>query len=175
MARYTVTHTCGHTQDHDITGPDTRYTDGSTRRQWIADRRAAEPCAHCRRAQRAVQRTADDARAAMLAEAEGLPALIGTPRQVQWAERIRRNTLDRVQSNLTRDFDDDIAAIAMAVVTAAACRQTEAKWWIDHQTFDLFWGWTGRACWALADQLPDDEVAGLDALDVIAASRRDSP
>lgn len=71
MAKYDVTHTCGHTVEIEQFGPE------QARREARAQMRQ-HPCLACRNAEAA----------AANAEA-GLPALTGSPKQIAWAESIR--------------------------------------------------------------------------------------
>lgn len=70
MAKYTVTHTCGHTETVQLFGAE---KERKRRLDWMR----GQDCAACKAA--AVNRDND------------LPALVGTDKQVAWAADIRRN------------------------------------------------------------------------------------
>ncbi|MBJ7543289.1 hypothetical protein JDN41_06940 [Rhodomicrobium udaipurense] len=150
-----ITHTCGHEADHDLRGR-TRRNLGSSKsqRDWLAKKRAEEICPDCAEKALAEKRAAESAAAAQTAAEAGLPPLVGTPRQVAWAETIRADALTRRENDaeevaarcakaaaLSQKFDgatlDDVALLAStardAALAAAGYLRTEtsAKWWID--------------------------------------------
>lgn len=89
MAKYTITHICGHTSTQDLTGP-------SRDRQWRIGKYEGEDCWPCQRAKRDAANAAATAQAVAVAEASGLPSLEGTPKQIAWAETIRANFITNV-------------------------------------------------------------------------------
>lgn len=138
MAKYRITHACGHDERHDLTG-------NSRSREWRAEQLAKESCAECQEELRnlANQRNAEANAAA------GLPGLNGSEKQVAWAETIRHAILERItaaQSSPDSPFDacsrlhhalnEDPAATAP--VLAELRRQDRAAWWIDNRHKDLF-------------------------------------
>lgn len=129
MAQYPITHSCGHQRVHNIVGPDT----DTTRRQYIAAKRAEEKCGDCTRADLQQQRAAAGQAAIEQAAAEGLPALTGTPKQIAWAERIRRGAIDEIRDRI--GSHGDLTEQAMTIYTSIAARQTEAAWWIDQRDY----------------------------------------
>lgn len=81
MAKYDVTHTCGHVAIHALYGP---VRDRQRRIGWLE----GQPCTECWREQ---QQSAAEATSQEMA----LPALKGTEKQIAWAERIRAGFLSR--------------------------------------------------------------------------------
>lgn len=79
MARYTVTHACGHTSEVQLYGKEKD-------RQWRLHRLEQEDCLDCR-----------NAAAAKANEAEGLPALRGSEKQVCWAESVRSRIVHELE------------------------------------------------------------------------------
>lgn len=126
MAHYTIDHACGHKGAHQLTGK-------QSTRQWILGQRAQEPCPDCSRAAREeqlaivkAQREQANQAAAESNQAAGLPALKGTPKQIAWAESIRRDQLARIERyELHHDH--------LKGATTAASKQVDASWWIDHR------------------------------------------
>lgn len=128
MAKYEISHQCGHLVVHNIVGPDTVYRDGMTRRTWIARQRAGEPCSDCRGEQRAAQ-------AEVLATAAadiGMPPLRGSAKQVVWAEQLRADALGELDTRLA-PYSEDVAVPLRTLLHAAARRRDDAVWWIDNR------------------------------------------
>lgn len=94
---------------------------------------------------RARQHRAESKQAAQQASADGLPTLTGSPRQVQWAEALRRQWLDQADRWLAGDREernpyrhgyapeldgDDPRYLTALAQIRQECR---ASWWIDHR------------------------------------------
>lgn len=132
MALYEITRSCGHTEEIQIYGSNTRG-----QREWRAQREAERPCADCARAAHQ-QRNAE---AAAVAAASGLPALTGSPRQVAWAESIRLDGLAQLADHAARvtgHITDPAAqerttSVVLRILTRIAEAHTDASWWIDHR------------------------------------------
>jgi len=99
-------HCCGHPRRHHVGGWCVADEDRA------AARLARKRCPAC---------TATDAET--LVADPALPSLAGSPRQVAWAEAIRRDRLAAI-----RRIDPVAAARVAAVV--------EARWWIDRRSVD---------------------------------------
>ena len=133
MAWTTVTHSCGHTDRHQLYGP-------GRNRDWRAERLAEEPCEACRKA----EFEAANADAAKANAAAGLPALSGTEKQVLWAESIRLVKLDQarramlgalsaLESQMLFGDEVDPDDPALGHVVDALRAVTSARWWIDRR------------------------------------------
>jgi hypothetical protein len=139
MAQYTITHSCGHTQTTQLYGPG---KDRERKAEWMAQR----VCPDCYQAEQDAKRKAENEAAAAQNAAESLPELLGSPKQVAWAETIRRKALD----NAARVRTVNPAALAVATKpelvamgkeyievyesTMAKLRgETSAKWWIENR------------------------------------------
>lgn len=143
--QWTVNHTCGHTVTHQIYGG---TQNGKDRSAWLA----TQPCASCKNAARLAEREMANVVAASDNAAAGLPALIGSAKQIAWAETIRREMLAEIREHITANLDrisrlttkdpaeqpaHDACVVAMRAGAFAAIatiqQKSEAKWWIDNR------------------------------------------
>ena len=129
MAKYQITHTCGHTVEHAIAGV-------VANRDGQAQRLAAQLCTDCYRAQQ---------RAAAAAETADLPALTGTEKQIAWALTIRakaakalRSLREQVQPYAAKGDAEAVKAVAI-IDSALSC--ADAGQWITARDaiFDRRW------------------------------------
>ena len=93
MAKYTITRACGHEEVVELYGP-------TKSRELRIKYLEQELCSECLDEQRAEQAKEDREKSL----AEGYPELLGSPRQIQWAEQIRREFIDWIDS---LEFVDD--------------------------------------------------------------------
>lgn len=116
--------------------------------EW-AENGGIDECDDCREARIAREREAANTVAAQEAEEAGLPGLIGSEKQVAWANTLRKKALDKARAEFTeilgaaREEDNPPENIAAAermferfirLVCAAA---PKASWWIDnHYSLD---------------------------------------
>lgn len=112
-----VTHSCGHTQRHDLSGNSKQADDraahvanGLCRECWIAEAREKEAT-----------------EAATFAAANALPALVGSEKQVAWAEKIRAEKLAGLRERFPQMGGDPLGAKVLAAIEAKA----DARYWID--------------------------------------------
>ena len=124
MAKQSVTHSCGHEQTYQMYGP---HKDRNRKAAWLA----GGPCDACIAAKRA----AEAAKAADAAKADGLPALAGSPKQIVWAETIRRGKLAEIAAKAHECPESSRAAFAAALAALRAINA--ASWWIDHRNSGL--------------------------------------
>lgn len=122
MAKQVITLGCGHESEVQLFGP---HAARKRRIEWL---REHGECQACRRA-------AQDAAAAEAAERLGeLPALVGSPKQIAWAEKIRALRLVEAKAEAkAANAEDRFAALAA---------KTSAAWWIDNRHdsgADLLW------------------------------------
>lgn len=111
MAKYTITHACGHTEEVSLFGKH------SERERKIAYLESID-CRACW----------DAAQAAQAKEA-GLPDLTGSPKQIAWANGIRNRILAEAAHCIEThpdwpDVDKWLAELK---------KETSARWWIDHR------------------------------------------
>lgn len=132
MAKYGVTHSCGHEVVHQIYGP---HKGRDSKVEWLSSR----PCTDCWRKEQDEQRAAASAKAAEANQAKGLPALTGSAKQIAWAESIRASAiaklgdlpalaLDRLSEQAAGELRD-----ALILLQSEITDQAEAKWWIDNR------------------------------------------
>lgn len=133
MAQYSIRHTCGHTVTHNLTGPGDQR---SRTEEWLR----TTCCLSCRREE-------DARRAQATAEEVGLPLLQGSPKQTEWALRIRQRLLTEVEAYraewetllLTRGrgtaTESQVEAHRQALKAALQTLEqtTTAAWWIDRR------------------------------------------
>lgn len=126
--KYEITHTCGHEITHDLTG---KVRDRDSRMTWLK----MQPCLACKNA-------AENAQAAAAAAAAGLPALVGTDRQVAWATTIRQRLIDSCGTFMAdriaavgRQYPDQVAGVVAVrdAMQSWLASQTVASWWIDRR------------------------------------------
>lgn len=147
MAKYDVTHACGHSQEHQLFGS---HRDRDRKLSWLA----TVPCGACARAEREQQKIAAAKAAAKSSEAIGLPALIGSEKEIAWANQIRLEKLAdadasiaNLRARMAQPIDADrpelqerLAAIIemeagghLDAARAWIASQPMAKWWIDQR------------------------------------------
>lgn len=140
---YNVTHLCGHTASYNLFGKTAERED---RIRWLS----GQPCQECRRKE-------ELASALKWKEERGLGDLDGTPKQVEWAEKIRKERLSDMEKAIN-DAGERLARIRTSAdaerirgferemeehrnILQAAYAETSAKFWIDHRddlTGELF-------------------------------------
>lgn len=118
MAKYSVTHICGHEKDHQLYG---KHEERYKRVDWLA----TQPCMDCLRK--------EEHAAAAKANAD-LPALEGSEKQIAWAETIRAKQIAELVK-LETDIiptakTPEIADKATEAINAVKAR-TKASDWID--------------------------------------------
>lgn len=141
MAKYTVTHACGHECRVNLFGP---HKDRDRKIEWLK----TQDCFECER--RAVHNEA-----VKHAEENNLPALEGSEKQINWAMDIRYAAAEGIRSicrpdNIAQELpgrgyhtqaDADLLGINnhetmlefVAKVYQTAIGNTSAKWWIEHR------------------------------------------
>lgn len=160
MAKYEITHTCGHLQTHQIYGPNTRG-----QRAYQARQLAARPCDTCTRA----TRDQVSAAATEMAQAAGWPTLTGTPRQIAWAQTLRADVLAALIAELADhpQIPDAIREEVVDLYTRVALREQDAGWWIT----SFARRGTGRPAAIIVGRFAAADRAALAALREIAAGR----
>lgn len=114
MAKYNVTHRCGHSVEHNITDSSPHYE---------VERRALQLCAEC------YSKSGD--------EPPVLPTLQGSDKQVAWALDIRAHRMQEITD--TRKLIEGNAAKdpgnveRVLNIIRSIEQQTSAAWWIDHR------------------------------------------
>lgn len=109
MAKYTITHTCGHDHEYQLYG---KHTERDRKIAWLE----GQDCPACKRA-------AEEEAAKAATEGMELPELEGSVKQVAWANTIRAQFIEEAREN---EAITDVSK-AIAVLTA----ETSAKEFID--------------------------------------------
>ena len=126
MAKHTIAHTCGHEVEHNLFGP----YEGRRRR---IEELAGNPCPACAQAKRAEANATTNAVAAKAASEAGLPELLGSEKQIAWAESIRVKVIAEAEAAIARTATTPERKAQVAPLLAKLTAQTEAAWWIDRR------------------------------------------
>lgn len=121
MAKYTVTHACGHDHTYQLYGPN---RERERKIAWLAE----QDCPECAKRAREEQHKAEAEEAAKVTEGMDLPELTGTPKQVAWANTIRGQFIALLQKE--EGVRMDVALIIIRLYTSAS-------WWIDNRSVDF--------------------------------------
>jgi len=134
MAQYNVTYLCGHKEIVRLFGP------GDGRRAELA-RLGRLDCPNCYKKRRDAEHKAEAAEAAIKAQDLGLPQLVGSEKQIVWAESLRAAALASPTNTL---IPEDKAVLdtpekkGLYDIAKAARKQLEteilSKWWIDNRS-----------------------------------------
>ena len=132
---WTVTHECGHQQDHDLSAK--KAADRAGLAHWLEKRE----CTDCWRASRgesqdkeawlAQRRAEESALIAQWEQRAEMPGLDGSEKAVEWGRRVRYTLMSAA-------YDDAIDAgqpeeAFIETVEAPARQVTSASWWIDQR------------------------------------------
>lgn len=128
MAKYTITHICGCIETVNLAGPE---KDRKGKAEWMAKK----PCYKCQTATKQTSAQAFDV-------AHDLPALIGTQKQIDWAQTLRfariNDILSIVAAKRTQvaaeklaEFDARFESVLQLIKARA-----EATYWIDNRDAD---------------------------------------
>ena len=148
MSWYGVDYACGHSDRMQIYGP-------TRDRQRQADAEGRKDCPDCWRAKQDARNAEAALAASADAAASGLPELVGSPKQIAWAETIRQKMLaDLAPLAAVRvGRRKEIAARGIAAIDDSRWSQIDAatdeqlrsyraqsaaKWWIDHRDDSLY-------------------------------------
>lgn len=149
MAMYDIKHSCDHVVPANITGPEAK-------RPARADYLRSIPCDACRAAAKAAE---------VAAANTGLPALVGTPKQIAWAEALRAKALEgaRKEQGAYEGLKRLIAIPAVKMAEKIGCSvevvekiindaktiadtamqklmtETNCRWWIDNADAINYW------------------------------------
>ena len=118
MAKYTITHTCGHTEEIQLFG---KMEDRERKIKWLE----SQECDGCRKAKA-------NAEAAAAKEARGLADLEGSEKQIAWANTIRERAY-KCFDGLQQFANNPQAKAMMDGWKAKMDAETTAKWWIDNR------------------------------------------
>lgn len=122
MSKYSITHTCGHTVEKQLFGP---HKERDSKIEWLE----SQPCLDCLRAEEARKRDEQNKAAAEANKLAGYEPLIGSEKQIAWAETIRREAIEAFAEVFEKVPAD--AKTTWAKTSEWLKNQTEAKWWIE--------------------------------------------
>ena len=140
MAKYTITRSCGHKEEHQLFGK----MDERARRIKGMER---DNCSDCR----AVANDAENAENAEVNKFNGLLPLRGSPKQIAWAETIRKEQIQKAADELSAildmghkqvengkmsEADYQEAASKYNATFARLTNETDARIWIDSRRDD---------------------------------------
>lgn len=126
--KYEVTYACGHMEEVRLYGA---VRDRDRKLEWLK----TQLCHDCYKKKVAAERAEKAAEAAKEAKENGLPALTGTPKQVEWALRIRKSFLDKLHEQLyeIRFSFENLTDEDKSRIERHFQQITEASWFIEHQ------------------------------------------
>ena len=125
MAKYSITHTCGHTSEHTLFGKHSGFGGRDSKIEWLE----TQPCLVCVRAEESRKRDEQNAAAAEANKSAGYLPLAGSEKQIAWAETIRRECIEAMAEVFEKVPAD--AKSAWAQTSEWLKNQTESKWWIE--------------------------------------------
>jgi len=127
MAKYHITHSCGHTVTHNIVG-----TNAHGERDRREQQLTSQVCSDCYRAEQTA--------AAVEANA-GLPALSGSEKQIAWAESIRAKAVASLEEARAQINHEHPLATRAGELIDDVLAQSEARYWIDNRgcRYDMAW------------------------------------
>ena len=130
MAKYQVTYACGHTETTELFG---KHTDREKRLAYLS----TIDCPECY-SRKQIE--------AAKAKSIGFPGLIGTEKQINWANQIRVNAISSVDAFVKMvdemnptNIDQKVVALAMINdYKTMLLSKTECRWWINNRNeFDF--------------------------------------
>jgi len=124
MAKYDITYACGHVETVKLYGPN------KDRERRIASM-SAGVCDACYKARKDAEHAAANASAAAANAAGGLPALVGSEKQVAWAESLRAERLAAIK------HDPKAPPATKAILLDLLGEVDEAVWWIETRSYGL--------------------------------------
>jgi hypothetical protein len=135
LAKYSVEHSCGHTETVQLVG---KHKDRERRIEWLENHAV---CSECYATKRDAERTAANAAAAQANAAAALPELTGSEKQIAWAESIRKPVCDvlrdaraQLLEKLRAEFSpaaQQELADALTLLVSERIDRTSASEWID--------------------------------------------
>lgn len=131
MSIYKITHSCGHTVEHQIYGTNV-HGEREKKAAWLESRL----CYDC------YKKAQEDAVPAV--PDVGYVALEGTEKQIAWAEDIRAKVAPLIAGGQEKanaaSHRNPAVAVAMNAVLQELREQPSAKWWIEHRDIiDFSW------------------------------------
>ena len=142
MSKETVNFSCGHSETQQFYG---KHADRVSRLEWLE----RGVCRECFRVEQIKKRAEESTAAAEQAKNNGLPPLVGSDKQIAWAETIRKNALDSESNAVisTEKYEEEYAKLTAEEQKNQATKifesmlsarnrletETAARWWIDNR------------------------------------------
>lgn len=123
-AKYTGTYSCGHRGEIRLIGT-------HKVREWKYENEFSKMCPNCYREYLEKIRMEENLKAEEKAKEMNLPQLVGTEKQVAWANTLRQKFIDLTEENFTEEelTEDEFEEIRIWILE----NRTEAKYWIDNR------------------------------------------
>jgi len=133
MSKYEITRKCGHNETINICGP-------TKNRQGRADWEATKLCYDCYKKEQARAREAQSIKSAEENKNKGLPELVGSEKQISWAESIRAKRLDEINETIAGmgTIKDEMRNVVWDALLEVGVNETSAKKWIDNR-HEILW------------------------------------
>lgn len=133
MAQYTVTRACGHEETVTLYGP-------IKQREWrLANVEPDKLCSECYKAELEKQHQEENRKAKEAARSQELPELVGTEKQVAWAETLRQKVvaeiekiideIDHIPAEKRNESEIDLFMKTVDIVLS----KTSASWYIENR------------------------------------------
>jgi hypothetical protein len=142
MAKVTVNFSCGHSEVQQFYG---KHAERVSRLEWLE----RGVCRECFRVEQIKKRAGESTAAAEQAKNNGLPPLVGSEKQIAWAETIRKNALISESNTVISrgKYEEEYAKLSSEEQKNKAVRifesmvrarnrletETSSKWWIDNR------------------------------------------
>lgn len=140
MAKYTVIRACGHKETIALFGP-------NKQREWrLENIEPTKLCAECWQKDVERKREEETKKAAEEAKDSGLPELVGTEKQIAWAERIRiqlLSTLEEFYVKISEAGEETLKRHGLMLEKIDEAmkfiqQKSSASWWIDHRDAGVY-------------------------------------
>ena len=131
MAWEMINYSCGHSERQQFYGKNTARV---RRKEWMEK----GVCPDCYREQKRIEREKESQVAAGQAKNSGLPQLVGSEKQIAWAETLRKNSLGASQNTIRKGYVAETEEKKAQFEVAQNARkkletETSAKWFIDNR------------------------------------------
>lgn len=138
MAKYDVNFSCGHTETVNLIG---KIKDRERKIEWFENHGL---CSECWEAEKKRQFEEQNRKAAKEAKEYGLPELTGTGKQVAWANTLRKQWIEKVESEIRtwitddESRDEEVRKALKRVVEEHLINTVDARWWIDNRNTSIY-------------------------------------
>lgn len=137
MAKYDVKFSCGHTETIQLVG---KIKERERRIEWLENHGL---CSECYEAEKKRQFEEQNKKAAEEAKEYGLPELSGTEKQVAWGNTLRKQWIEKVESEIRtwitddESRDEEVRKALKRVVEEHLINTVDARWWIDNRNASI--------------------------------------